>query len=91
MQIVSRLTTYSDETFPTLDRVPSVYSPLKTYNLPKGEKKHYQQQYADMYFARLAVLKPAVEKVAAEAWEGFEVFNPFRELPIMEFTGADHE
>lgn len=29
-----------------------------------------------MYFARLAVLKPAVEKVASEAWEGFEVHNP---------------
>ena len=26
-----------------------------------------------MYFARLAVLKPAVEKVATEAWDGFEV------------------
>jgi len=26
-----------------------------------------------MYFARLAVLKPAVERVASEAWDGFEV------------------
>lgn len=28
-----------------------------------------------MYFARLAVLKPAVERVASEAWDGFEVSN----------------
>lgn len=26
-----------------------------------------------MYFARLAVLKPAVEKIAGEAWDDFEV------------------
>lgn len=29
-----------------------------------------------MYFARLAVLKPAVERVASEAWDGFEVSTP---------------
>ena len=34
---------------------------------------HYQQQYGDMYFLRLAKLKPAVEEIAAEAWEGCEV------------------
>jgi len=28
-----------------------------------------------MYFARLAVLKPAVERIASEAWNGFEVSN----------------
>jgi DNA polymerase delta subunit 2 len=28
-----------------------------------------------MYFARLAVLKPVVERVASEAWDGFEVSN----------------
>lgn len=26
-----------------------------------------------MYFLRLTKLKPAVEKIAAESWEGFEV------------------
>lgn len=64
-----------EEEFTTLDRTASTYTPLRTYHLPKGEKKHYQQQYADMYFARLAVLKPALEEVASEAWEGFEVGN----------------
>lgn len=66
----------SNEEYATLDRTPSVYSPLRSFHLPKGEQKHYQQQYADMYFARLAVLKPAVEKVASEAWDGFEVCTP---------------
>jgi DNA polymerase delta subunit 2 len=26
-----------------------------------------------MYFLRLALLKPVVEKVAAEAWDGFQI------------------
>jgi DNA polymerase delta subunit 2 len=38
-----------------------------------GGDRHYQQQYGDMYFLRLAKLKPAVEQVAAEAWDGFSV------------------
>ncbi len=29
-----------------------------------------------MYFARLARIKPAVEQIAEEAWDGFEVGNP---------------
>ncbi|KAK4992700.1 DNA polymerase delta small subunit Cdc1 [Elasticomyces elasticus] len=62
-----------DEEHPILDRTPSSYNPLLTFNLAKGEKKHYQQQYADMYFARLAQLKPAVEQIAGDAWEDFEV------------------
>jgi len=57
----------------TFDRTPSVYSPLRTYTLPKGENRHYQQQYADMYFARLAQLKPAVESIAAESFSDFEI------------------
>lgn len=67
------LTPYSDEEFSTLNRTPSSYNPKNTYNLPKGERKHYQQQYADMYFARLAQLKPAVERVASEAWADFSI------------------
>ncbi|KAI9701383.1 MAG: hypothetical protein M1820_006474 [Bogoriella megaspora] len=63
----------TDDDFPTLQRIPSSYNPLHTYELAKGSDKHYQQQYADMYFTRLAMLKPAVEEVAAEAWEGFQV------------------
>ncbi|KAI5272422.1 hypothetical protein E4T47_04293 [Aureobasidium subglaciale] len=57
----------------TLERTPSSYNPLRSFHLAKGEQKHYQQQYADMYFARLAVLKPAVERIASEAWDGFEI------------------
>lgn len=63
----------SNQEYTTLDRTPSSYNPLRSFHLAKGEQKHYQQQYADMYFARLAVLKPAVEGVAQEAWDGFEV------------------
>ncbi|GAB7345340.1 hypothetical protein MBLNU457_3692t1 [Dothideomycetes sp. NU457] len=63
----------SNEEVPTLNRTPSAYHPINTYNLPKGERKHYQQQYADMYFARLAQLKPAVERVASEAWADFSI------------------
>ncbi|KAG9635582.1 hypothetical protein KCU64_g14963, partial [Aureobasidium melanogenum] len=62
-----------NEEYQTLERTPSSYNPLRSFHLAKGEQKHYQQQYADMYFARLAVLKPAVEGIASEAWEGFEI------------------
>ncbi|KAI9668283.1 MAG: hypothetical protein M1821_001103 [Bathelium mastoideum] len=63
----------SNDDFPILERTPSSYNPLHTYDLAKGDDKHYQQQYADMYFTRLAVLRKPVEKVALEAWEGFEL------------------
>ena len=67
------LTKPSDSQPKTLTRTPSSYNPLTTFNLAKGEHRHYTQQYADMYFARLAQLKPAVESIAAEAWEEFEI------------------
>lgn len=35
--------------------------------------RHYQQQYADIYFLRLARLKPTVAEIAVAAWEGFNV------------------
>jgi hypothetical protein len=54
-------------------RVSSVYNPLHTFALPKADQRRYQQQYGDMYFLRLAKLKPEVEKVAGEAWDGFSV------------------
>jgi len=41
--------------------------------LAKGEQKHYQQQFSDIYFLRLAQLKPAVEELAAQAWDGYQV------------------
>ncbi|KAF2454835.1 DNA polymerase alpha/epsilon subunit B [Lineolata rhizophorae] len=58
---------------PSLERTRSSYNPLRTFELPKGGQKHYQQQYADMYFVRLAQLKPAVERIAEEAWDDFEI------------------
>ncbi|KAF2090620.1 DNA polymerase delta subunit 2 [Saccharata proteae CBS 121410] len=63
----------TSDDFPTQTRAFSSYAPLQTFVLPKGEDRHYAQQYADMYFMRLAELKPEVEKIAAEAWEGFEI------------------
>ncbi|KAK6428566.1 DNA polymerase delta small subunit Cdc1, partial [Oleoguttula sp. CCFEE 5521] len=63
----------SSQPFPSLTRKPASYSPLTDFTLPKGEARHYQQQYADMYFARLAQLKPSVEALAAEAWSDFEI------------------
>jgi DNA polymerase delta subunit 2 len=62
-----------EETFPTLDRLPSAYNPMHSFVLPKGEHKHYMQQYSDIYFLRLAKLKPIVEASAIEAWEDFEI------------------
>jgi hypothetical protein len=56
-----------------VDRIPSNYNPLSTFYLSAGGSRHYQQQYADMYFLRLAKLKPPTAAVAANAWEGFNV------------------
>lgn len=65
------LTQLSSQSYSLIERVPSTYKPFHTFNLEK--EKHYQQQYADIYFLRLTILKPVVEKIAAEAWEGFQV------------------
>jgi DNA polymerase delta subunit 2 len=56
---------------PSLIRAPSSYKPLHTFTL--ASTKHYQQQYSDIYFLRLAKLKPAVESIATEAWNGFQI------------------
>lgn len=64
---------FSTEQHVLAQRNPSVYNPLDTFRLPPGQERQYQQQYGDMYFLRLAKLKPAVEAVAVEAWEGFSV------------------
>ena len=61
----------SNSTHDSLTRQPSLYKPLDTYALEK--EKHYQQQYGDMYFLRLTKLKPAVEEIAAQAWDGFQI------------------
>ncbi|KAM0721882.1 hypothetical protein Q7P37_002807 [Cladosporium fusiforme] len=63
----------ADHEHPSLNRTPCSYNPLSNFALPKGENRHYQQQFADMYFARLAALKEPVEEVAAESFGGFEI------------------
>jgi len=62
-----------DDEFEQLNRVSSAYDPLYSYHLPRGEVKNYMQQYGDMYFLRLAKLKPVVEKIAGQEWEDFEI------------------
>ncbi|KAF4625259.1 hypothetical protein G7Y89_g12910 [Cudoniella acicularis] len=62
---------HSDQKYTSLERVSNSYKPLETYALAK--EKHYQQQYGDMYFLRLTKLKPAVEKIAEDAWDGFQI------------------
>lgn len=62
----------SDDAYPSTERVASDYEPLKTFDLAKGDQKHYTQQFADMYYLRLALLKPDIKKIAAEAWDDFE-------------------
>jgi DNA polymerase delta subunit 2 len=57
-------------------RTPSNYNPRLTFHLPAGAGRHYQQQYDDMYFLRLAKLKPTVEQVATDAWDGLTVRAP---------------
>jgi hypothetical protein len=64
---------HSDNTPPTPQRNASNYDPLQTFVLPKGADRHYAQQFADMYFLRLAQLKKAVKAKAHEAWDDFEV------------------
>lgn len=61
-----------DTNQPTFERAVSHYNPLHTFRLPKGADKHYHQQYADMYFTRLAQLKPVIEQIAEE-WDGYQV------------------
>ncbi|KNG90813.1 DNA polymerase delta subunit 2 [Aspergillus nomiae NRRL 13137] len=63
----------SDEEYAPVYRSSSSYNPLHTFQLPSGQERHYQQQYGDMYFLRLAKLKPAVEEIAVETWEGFSI------------------
>ena len=67
------LTACRQNDFPSQDRTASSYNPLNTFALPKGEEKHYAQQFADMYFLRLAMLKPDIENIANDAWKDFEV------------------
>ncbi|QVM13637.1 hypothetical protein D8B26_008245 [Coccidioides posadasii str. Silveira] len=61
------------EEYPPVYRQHSAYNPLYTFRLPSGKTRHYQQQYADIYFLRLARLKPAVAEIAAAEWEEFTI------------------
>ena len=56
-----------------LERTVSSYSPLHSFELSQGSLKGYKQQYADMYFLRLTMLKPFVEDLATRAWSEFQV------------------
>ncbi|KAI9780214.1 MAG: hypothetical protein M1816_003138 [Peltula sp. TS41687] len=59
------------QTYAPATRPPSAYTPFDTFTLPSD--RHYQQQYSDIYFLRLAKLKPFVEQNASEAWDGFQI------------------
>lgn len=74
-----------DREYPTRERQPSYYNPLHSFDLAKGDQKHYQQQYGDMYFLRLAKLKPVVERIAAEAWDGFQVQSVSEVAPLVRY------
>ena len=62
-----------DDSFAHLSRTSSSYNPLFSFRLPHGESKNYMQQFGDMYFLRLAKLKPVVEAIAIDEWEDFEI------------------
>lgn len=51
-------------------RVQSTHEASTRFTVPT---RTYQQQYSDMYYMRLAKLKPVVMALAQEAWEDFEV------------------
>ncbi|KAL9112396.1 MAG: hypothetical protein Q9227_003238 [Pyrenula ochraceoflavens] len=63
----------SDEKYDVVERQKSSYNPMYSYVLPKGDSKHYSHQFADMYFLRLAKLKPSVEAIADSDWDDFEI------------------
>ncbi|KIW83014.1 hypothetical protein Z517_02257 [Fonsecaea pedrosoi CBS 271.37] len=62
-----------DDKYDQRRRAPSSYDPLYSYRLSRGDTKQYHQQFGDMYFLRLAKLKPVVEKIAEEDWADFEI------------------
>ncbi|RKF57674.1 DNA polymerase delta small subunit [Golovinomyces cichoracearum] len=63
----SLLRAVSRKRYETISRQSSLYKPHDTFFL-KADKQ-YKQQYGDMYFLRLAKLKPAVDLVASESWD----------------------
>lgn len=61
----------SDAAHEVPSRSSSAYRPLNSFALDK--QRSYKQQYGDMYFLRLTKIKPAVDQVAATAWDGTTV------------------
>jgi hypothetical protein len=55
-----------------------------------GSVRHYQQQYGDMYFLRLARLKATVEKVATDAWGELRVRMPCWRRELYNSTSRTH-
>ena len=78
----------ASENFETREREKSSYNPMYSYVLPKGDTKHYSHQFADMYFLRLAKLKPSVEAIAEADWEEFEVRSPST-VVFFNFNGVE--
>ncbi|GAM84705.1 hypothetical protein ANO11243_027040 [Dothideomycetidae sp. 11243] len=60
----------SDSTVPS--RAASSYHPLLTYDLPSSQRS-YTQQFSDLYFSRLTLLKPAATAIASDAWTDFRL------------------
>ncbi|KAF2665912.1 hypothetical protein BT63DRAFT_427704 [Microthyrium microscopicum] len=58
---------------PTVSRPESTYHSLTTFNLPTGGDRKYSTQFADLYFARLALLKRHVEATVHAAWKDFDL------------------
>ncbi len=61
------LNVYRGEATDAPSRSLTAYHPLSTFVLDKD--RQYQQQFADMYFLRLAKIKPAVDNIAQESWQ----------------------
>ena len=57
----------------TAERLQSSYRPSRKYHIQGEDHKNYQQQYGDMYFFRLAKLKPPLTQVAGDDWADFEI------------------
>ncbi|ETN38580.1 uncharacterized protein HMPREF1541_06617 [Cyphellophora europaea CBS 101466] len=62
-----------DDKFQERSRIPSAYNPMYSYRVGREDTKQYHQQFADIYFLRLAKLKPIVEKIGKADWEDFEI------------------
>lgn len=64
-----------DDQETTRERLQSSYRPSRKYHIHGEDHKNYQQQYGDMYFFRLAKLKPSLKQVAGDDWADFEIGN----------------